>query len=80
MTFSKPLIPGALDPGNWTARHASFDWSCNTAVATGSIVTCDMAQGGEASAEEQCSYDPPPFDVVGTRGYPAVAFTNFPIA
>lgn len=38
-----------------------------------------MAVGPESPPGETCDYAPPPFDVISRRGFPTIAFADFPL-
>ncbi len=80
LTMSQPLVPGALDTGNWFVRWSNNSRIISSATAAGSVITIALGFGSGDSGPNVVSYSPPPSDVqrLGTLT-PAAAFADFPI-
>lgn len=77
--FDQPILPGILDPGNWSVRAANERFPSTTSIATDSIVTTIAGTAVPEIGPNQCFYTPPPSDVIGQNALPALAFANFPV-
>jgi hypothetical protein len=82
VTFDRALQPGALAPGNWSARFGNTLQLCSAANVGGpgnTQVICAMVADGLSIGANACTYTAAPADVISTAGIPAAAFMNFPI-
>lgn len=79
VTFDRFLAAGALDPSNWTFRATDFEFTAGTATALGTVVSGGSVLGKADVGANVANFAPPPFDVVGPTGIPAVAFTDLPL-
>lgn len=79
VAFDRPLQAGILDADNWYLRYLSTRWVPYSAIVLGTDVTGFAAAAGAAVGPDVVSYSPPPYDVIGTNGYAAAAFADFPL-
>jgi hypothetical protein len=83
MDFDRALVPGPIDPLNWTVHFGGTKYDGNTATAgfpAPHQVSVSMIAGFPPPAPGQRAYyNPPPFDVQGLNGVPAALFADFPI-
>lgn len=85
VTFNRDLITGPLDPLNWAVRANLGPMALNHTVvgipqAAVRTVSFGTVPGGIAFPPLGVDYNAAPPDVRDTRGLPAAAFADFPIA
>lgn len=79
VVFDQPLVPGALDNGNWFVVGDASEWSTLGAVAAASTVTLTLTRS-LANPSPGVTYGAITPDVVGlVGGLPAAEFFQFPI-
>lgn len=79
VTFSQPLTPGPLNPGNWFVRVGDRSQTIFIAAAVApNTVELTSIGSGPNPGPDVVSYSPPPFDVTGPTG-DAQAFADYPI-
>lgn len=85
ITFSVPLVAGALDLFNWSILSSILGpprilLPLADPIAAGVDVTFFAGDAGPAIPGEVINYSPPPFDVVSDFGFvDAPAFADFPL-
>lgn len=82
VTFDRPLAPAALDGQNWGARILGDLWSGPLGpgwVTAGNQAFGHLAKGFPNVGPDVCWYDPPPHDVISTKGVPAATFADYPL-
>lgn len=85
VTFDRPLVPGILDPANWSVRFANNRRSADAAeVLVGSPTIARSSypiSGIPEIGDNVCDYLAAPPDVVGDPDLtPAGAFVGFPVS
>lgn len=85
ITFNHPLIPGSLDPTNWSVRVNNQRHGITIAgvpAFTPTIVDIRHEPGFIPDpGPNAVFYTPPPFDVISdtAKQIPAAAFAEFPV-
>jgi len=78
--FSEPLVAGPLATANWTVRVAGMAYSCMNANTGPSAVNLFLNPAGPDVGPDVVSYAAAPADVISlATGFPAAAFTDFPV-
>ena len=77
--FDRHLLPGVLDPSNWTARWDSIIRIATSAIAVGSQVNLVTEEDEGDIGPDKVSYNAMPPDVLSLDGTPAASFDAFPI-
>lgn len=78
--FDQRLRTRTIDPTNWTLRINNFTVTVLTAVIDQFYVRGTASKIAGPVQPNDCSYAPPPFDVLNRRGTVAPAFADFAMA
>lgn len=82
VTFCHNLVPGVIDPTNWSGRFAARLFTAGSAVVTfAGVALINLVLGAADPGPDVVTFAPPPFDLLSdtARQIPAPAFTDFPI-
>jgi hypothetical protein len=78
LTYSLPLVSGALNPLQWTGVYGTAIYEGVAANAAGNVVTVDMTSTGFSPVSNRSSFTASAGDVKTPAGVLAAAFSDVP--